>query len=78
MSVYTKFCTPSFVDRLHDCADEVDLVVHCSAGVSRSAAVAAWAADALINVQAIRCRDDFSNVEVARVHIAGAIEHVFG
>ncbi len=36
-----------FVDRLHDCADEVDLVVHCSAGVSRSAAVAAWAAERL-------------------------------
>lgn len=35
----------AFVDRLHDCADEIDLVVHCSAGVSRSAAVAAWAAE---------------------------------
>lgn len=34
----------AFVDRLHDCADEIDLVVHCSAGVSRSAAVALWAA----------------------------------
>ena len=35
----------AFVDRLHDCADEIDLVVHCSAGVSRSAAVACWAAE---------------------------------
>lgn len=34
-----------FVDRLHDCADEIDLVVHCSAGVSRSAAVACWVAE---------------------------------
>lgn len=34
----------AFVDRLNDCADELDLVVHCSAGVSRSAAVALWAA----------------------------------
>lgn len=36
-----------FVDRRHDCADEIDLVVHCSAGVSRSAAIAAWAAERL-------------------------------
>lgn len=35
----------AFVDRLHGCADELDLVVHCSAGVSRSAAVACWAAE---------------------------------
>lgn len=35
----------AFVDRLHGCADELDLVVHCSAGVSRSAAVALWAAE---------------------------------
>lgn len=34
-----------FVDRLHACADEIDLVVHCSAGVSRSAVVAAWTAE---------------------------------
>lgn len=35
----------AFVDRLHECSDEIDLVVHCSAGVSRSAAVAWWAAE---------------------------------
>lgn len=35
----------AFVDQLHDCAEELDLVVHCSAGVSRSAAVALWAAE---------------------------------
>jgi len=35
----------AFVDRLHGCADEIDLVVHCSAGVSRSAAVALWTAE---------------------------------
>lgn len=35
----------AFVDRLHDCAAEIDLVVHCSAGVSRSAAVAGWASE---------------------------------
>ncbi len=35
----------AFVDRLQDCADELDLVVHCSAGVSRSAAVALWTAE---------------------------------
>jgi len=35
----------AFVDQLHDCAEELHLVVHCSAGVSRSAAVASWAAD---------------------------------
>lgn len=35
----------AFVDRLHDCAAELDLVVHCSAGVSRSAAVAGWASE---------------------------------
>lgn len=35
----------AFVDQLHDCADELDLVVHCSAGVSRSAAVALWTAE---------------------------------
>ena len=35
----------AFVDRLQDCTDELDLVVHCSAGVSRSAAVALWAAE---------------------------------
>lgn len=35
----------AFVSRLHDCADEIDLVVHCSAGVSRSAAVASWTAE---------------------------------
>lgn len=35
----------AFVDQLHDCTDEVDLVVHCSAGVSRSAAVALWTAE---------------------------------
>lgn len=35
----------AFVDRLHGCAEELDLVVHCSAGISRSAAVALWAAE---------------------------------
>ncbi|WP_143541560.1 protein-tyrosine phosphatase family protein [Rhodoferax fermentans] len=33
----------SFVDRLHAHTDRLDLLVHCSAGVSRSAGVACWA-----------------------------------
>lgn len=32
----------TFVDNIQARADEVSLVVHCSAGVSRSAAVASW------------------------------------
>lgn len=35
----------AFVCRLHERGDEIDLVIHCSAGVSRSAAVASWAAE---------------------------------
>jgi predicted protein tyrosine phosphatase len=34
-----------FVCQLHECEDELELVVHCSAGVSRSAAVAWWASE---------------------------------
>lgn len=34
-----------FVDNLHARADEIALVVHCSAGVSRSAAVAWWTSE---------------------------------
>lgn len=35
----------AFVDQLHARVDELDLVVHCSAGVSRSAAVALWTSE---------------------------------
>lgn len=35
----------SFVDNIHARADEIALVVHCSFGVSRSAAVAGWASE---------------------------------
>lgn len=35
----------AFVDNLHARAEELDLVVHCSFGVSRSAAVAGWASE---------------------------------
>lgn len=35
----------AFVDKLHSRAEELDLVVHCSFGVSRSAAVAGWASE---------------------------------
>ena len=37
----------TFVDRLHALTEELDLVVHCSQGVSRSAAVASWAGEHL-------------------------------
>lgn len=37
----------AFVDKLHSRAEELDLVVHCSFGVSRSAAVAGWASERL-------------------------------
>lgn len=35
----------TFVDNLHARAEELDLVVHCSFGVSRSAAVAGWTSE---------------------------------
>lgn len=35
----------AFVYRLHERGDEIDLVIHCSAGISRSAAVASWVAE---------------------------------
>jgi len=35
----------TFVDNLHARADAIALVVHCSAGVSRSAAVAGWVSE---------------------------------
>ena len=37
----------TFVDELHASTEELDLVVHCSMGVSRSAAVAWWAGEYL-------------------------------
>lgn len=37
----------AFVDQLHACTDELALVVHCSAGVSRSAGVAWWTSERL-------------------------------
>jgi predicted protein tyrosine phosphatase len=35
----------AFVDNIHARADEIALVVHCSFGISRSAAVAGWASE---------------------------------
>jgi len=35
----------AFVDIIHAHADAIELVVHCSAGVSRSAAVAGWTSE---------------------------------
>lgn len=35
----------AFFDNLHAHTEELDLVVHCSAGISRSAAVAGWASE---------------------------------
>jgi predicted protein tyrosine phosphatase len=35
----------TYVDSLHASAEGIELVVHCSAGVSRSAAIASWASE---------------------------------